>query len=255
MTPEEIADDAIACAGAGAAIVHIHVRDENGASVHRRDLYERAIGPIRDKLPDLVVCATTSSRVDPAMSARMTVLELDPAVRPDMASLTLGSFNFPKVASVNPPDAIEALLRRMEEQGVRPELEAFEAGMCTYANALMERGLLKAPLYCNILLGSLGSAPAFVDELSRLIQRLPPRTTWAAAGIGVFQRPMVMVAAAMGGNVRTGLEDNPRAFDGKPATNVGAVEFARAAAELAGRRLATPAEVRRRLGLPLRSKA
>src|SRR3954447_10555582 len=92
LTPEEIAADAIACAEAGASVVHLHVRDEDGNPVHRRDLYERAIGPIRDNVPDLVVCVTTSSRVDPDPRNRMIGLDLDAELRPDFGSLTLGSF-------------------------------------------------------------------------------------------------------------------------------------------------------------------
>ena len=115
LTPEEIAADAIACAEAGASVVHLHVRDEDGQPVHRRDLYERAIGPIRDKVPDLIVCVTTSSRVDPDPRSRMIGLDLDPELRPELGSLTLGSFNFPRTISANPPDQIVALLERMGE--------------------------------------------------------------------------------------------------------------------------------------------
>ncbi len=94
LPPEEIAADAIACADAGASVVHLHVRDEDGQPVHRHDLYERAIGPIRDKVPELVICVTTSSRVGPDPEHRMIGLGLDPELRPDFGSLTLGSFSF-----------------------------------------------------------------------------------------------------------------------------------------------------------------
>jgi 3-keto-5-aminohexanoate cleavage enzyme len=253
LTPEEIAADAVACARAGASIVHVHVRDEAGRPSHRRDLYERAIGPIREQVPDLIVCVTTSGRVDPDVEARMNGLDLDPP--PDMASLTLGSFNFRDSLSPNPPQVIEALLRRCQERGVRPELEVFELGMVNTAHMLMERGLIGEPSYVNILLGSPGAAPAFVGHLAAIVDRLPPGAVWAGAGIGVFQRPIVAAAAAMGGNVRTGLEDAPRSIDGQPSTNVAAVEHAVRAAELVGRRVATPPETRARLGLPARVPA
>jgi uncharacterized protein (DUF849 family) len=249
LTPEEIAADAIACAEAGAAVVHIHVRDEAGGPVHRRDLYERAIAPIRERAPELVLCVTTSSRVDPDPAARTIGLELEPALRPEMASLTLGSFNFPRTVSANPPATIVALLERMAELGVRPELEVFEPGMVNTLHALAERGLIPDPPVVNVLLGSMGSSPAFVGDLARIVERLPGGTEWAAAGIGVFQRSMTIAAAIMDGNVRTGLEDNPRG-DGEGAWgNVEAVRLAAEAARLAGRRLATPAEARRRFGL------
>ncbi|MCZ7525896.1 MAG: 3-keto-5-aminohexanoate cleavage protein [Acidimicrobiia bacterium] len=252
MVPEEIVEDAVACARAGAACVHVHVRDDDGRPTHRRDLYEKVIGAIRDQAPELVVCMTTSARVDPDPRARMTALDLDDELLPDMASCTLGSFNFPRTVSHNPPEVIEALLRRMAERGVRPELEVFELGMANYTHVLQERGLLEPPLYVNVLLGSLGAAPAFVGDLARIVERLPAGSVWSAAGIGVFQRPMVMAAIAMGGNVRTGLEDAPRDLRGEPTSNVAAVEHAVAAARLAGRGIATPAQARERLGLPPR---
>lgn len=249
VTPEEIAADAIACGEAGASVVHIHVRDEEGAPTHRRDLYERAIAPIRERAPELIVCVTTSSRVDPDPAARMTALELDHDLRPEMASLTLGSFNFPRSVSVNPPETIVALLERMAELGVRPEFEIFELGMVNTLHTLAERGLVPEPPVVNVLLGSLGSAPAFVGDLERIAERLPDGAEWAAAGIGAFQRPMTIAAAIMDGNVRTGLEDNPRG-DGSPGWgNVDAVRLAAGAARLAGREVASPAEARARFGL------
>jgi uncharacterized protein (DUF849 family) len=251
LSPEEIADDAVRCADAGAAAIHLHVRDEDGAPVHRRDLYERAIGPIRDKRPELIICATTSSRVNSDLDARMTALELEPPLRPDMASLTLGSFNFPRVPSVNPPSEILALLARMTELGIVPELEVFELGMINTLWSLAERELIPSPPVVNILLGSMGSAPAFVSDLGHMVERLPRDAEWAAAGIGIYQRPMVIAAAIMGGNVRTGLEDNPT----EPVerwSNVACVELTVKAAELAGRPVATTSEARVRFGLPSR---
>lgn len=249
ITPEEIAADAIACAEAGASVVHVHVRDESGAPTNRRDLYERAIGPIREQAPELVVCVTTSSRVDPDPAARMIGLAIDGALRPDMASLTLGSFNFPKTISANPPATIVALLERMAELGIRPEFEVFELGMVNTLHVLAERGLVPDPPVVNILLGSLGSAPAFMGDLARIVERLPHGAEWAAAGIGIYQRPMTIAGAVMDGNVRTGLEDNPKGDGPSPWSNVDGVRVAAAAAALAGRVVASPAETRARFGL------
>lgn len=252
LTPDETVADILACAAVGASMFHIHVRDEDGKPTHQAHLYEEIIGRVRDVDPTLVLICTTSGRVDPDPAARMTALELEPALRPDMASLTIGSFNFPRVLSYNPPDTVAALLGRMAEQGVRPELEAFELGMVQMVHVLLERGQIELPGYINLLLGSVGSAPAFVGDLARMVERLPDGVEWGAAGIGVFQRSMILTAAAMGGNVRTGLEDSPRDIDGTPSSNVAAVERAVAAAALAGRAVATPAEARVRLGLPER---
>jgi uncharacterized protein (DUF849 family) len=249
LTPEEIAADVLACADAGATVFHLHMRDEQGEPVHRRDLYERTIGPIRDARPDLVLGVTTSSRVDPDLSARLIGLDLEPLLRPDLASLSLGSFNFPRVVSNNPPDQIRALLQRMGEAGILPELEVFELGMINTLWALRHEGLIPDPAIVNILLGSMGSAPAFVGDLGQIVQRLPPGSEWAAAGIGIYQRPMTIAAAIMDGNVRTGLEDNPRGDGGSAWSNVNAVQLAVEAATLAGRTIATAQEARARFGL------
>lgn len=249
LTPAEIVADGLACAKAGASVLHIHVRDEDGAPTHRRDLYEAVFGGLRDARPDVVLCATTSSRVDPDLAARMIGMEFEPPLRPDLASLTLGSFNFPKRPSVNPPDQIRALLDRMAELGIRPELEVFELGMVNTLHALIDEGRIPDPPIVNILLGSLGSLPAFVGDLARVVERLPHGSEWAAAGIGRFQRSMVIAGAIMDGNVRTGLEDDP-AGDGTPEwSNVTAVRLAVQAAELTGRTVATTAEARVRFGL------
>jgi 3-keto-5-aminohexanoate cleavage enzyme len=250
LTPAEIVADALACIDAGASVLHVHVRDEDGAPTHRRDLYEQVFGPLRDARPDVILCATTSSRVDPSPAARTLGLDLDPALRPDLGSLTLGSFNFPRSPSINPPDAIRWLLERMQELCIRPELEIFELGMVNTLHVLAEQGLIPDPPIANILLGSNGSLPAFVGDLARVVERLPAGTEWAAAGIGRFQRPMTIAAAVMDGNIRTGLEDNPLGDGSDGWSNASAVRAAVAAAELAGRTVATPAQARVRFGLP-----
>jgi uncharacterized protein (DUF849 family) len=150
--------------------------------------------------------------------------------------------------SYNPPEIIEALLARMKERGVKPELEVFELGMVNTARVLIKRGLLEQTPYFNILMGSMGAAPAFVGDLARIVDQLPEGAEWAAAGIGKFQRTMIVAGAAMGGNVRTGLEDSPRP-EGRPGSNVEAVRHAVAAARLVGREVATPEQTRARLGL------
>ena len=249
MSPAEIVADVLACADLGATVFHLHMRDEHGVPVHDRDRYERTLGGIRDARPDLVLGVTTSSRVAPDLSMRVVGLEVDPALRPDFASLSLGSFNFPRTVSVNPPDQIRALLERMGELGIRPELEVFELGMVNTLWSLLDAGLIPDPPVVNLLLGSLGSAPAFVGDLATMVSRLPPGSEWAAAGIGRYQRPMVIAAAIMDGNVRTGLEDDPRGDGTRGWSNASAVRLAVEAAALAGRRTATAQETRLRLGV------
>jgi 3-keto-5-aminohexanoate cleavage enzyme len=251
VTPEQIVEDAVACIDAGAAIVHLHARRPDESPAWERDAYAAFIPAIRELRPEAVLCVSTSGRDVAELERRADVLDLDGDAKPDMASLTLGSLNFRREASVNAPDTIVALAERMAARGIRPELEIFDSGMAYLANELLDRGVLEAPLYANLLLGSVNTAPATAGELAHLVAALPPDTTWAAGGIGAFQLPMNAIALFMGGHVRTGLEDNP-AMDPdrrRPATNAGLVTRIAELARIADRRVATPAEVRERLGL------
>jgi uncharacterized protein (DUF849 family) len=248
---DEIVADAVACVDAGAAIVHLHARAADGAPEWRREAYAEIIAGIRAHRPETVVCVSTSGRAHGELERRADVLGLEGDVRPDMASLTLGSLNFRDGPSVNAPATIEALATMMRERGIKPELELFDIGMAYYARHLLERAILEPPLYANLLLGSIGSAPAHAATLTQLVDALPDQTIWAAAGLSVLQLPMNALAVFMGGHVRTGLEDNPyydqRSRD--PATNVGLVERIGRIASLAGRELASPADVRSALDL------
>jgi uncharacterized protein (DUF849 family) len=251
VTAEQIVESAVACVDAGASILHLHARDADEAPEWRREAYEVFIPAIREARPDAVICVTTSGRDVAELARRADVLDLEGAARPDMASLTLGSLNFRTTASVNAPDTIVALAERMASRGIRPELEIFDTGMAYLASELLDRGVLQPPLYANLLLGSVNTAPATNRALANLVDALPPGTTWAAGGIGPFQLPMNAMAVFMGGHVRTGLEDNPTydAARTQPATNEGLVARVAELARIAGRRLAAPAEVRERLAL------
>ena len=251
VTAAQIVESAIACVDAGAAILHLHARDADEAPEWRREAYEAFIPAIREARPDTVICVTTSGRDVEDLDRRADVLELEGAARPDMASLTLGSLNFRTTASVNAPDMIVALAERMASRGIRPELEIFDTGMAYLASELLDRGVLRGPLYANLILGSVNTAPATNRALANLVDALPAGTTWAAGGIGPFQLPMNALAVFTGGHVRTGLEDNPT-YDAErtqPATNEGLVARVAELARIAGRRLATPGEVRERLAL------
>jgi 3-oxoadipate:acetyl-CoA acetyltransferase len=251
LSAEEIVDDAERCFHAGAAIVHLHARDDAGRPEWRRDAYAEIIAEVRQRCPGIVVCATTSGREVAEVDRRGDVLLLEGHARPDMASLTLGSLNFHSGPSVNAIATIEELTRRMVANGIRPELELFDLGMAHLAHRLVERGLLEPPLYANLLLGFPNGAPADARSLVALVDALPRGTAWALAGFGAYQQPANALAVAMGGHVRTGLEDNPYLdhVTRAPATNRELVERAVSLAEAAGRRVATPDEARAMLGL------
>jgi uncharacterized protein (DUF849 family) len=176
---------------------------------------------------------------------------LEGKARPDMGSLTLGSLNFSKQASTNPPDDILYLLDAMNERGIKPELEIFDLGMVDYLSRLVAEGRVRAPMYANILLGNRGTADATALNLAFVVSRLPADCTWAACGIGRHQFPMNMLAVAMGGHVRVGLEDNIFLDNEtkKLGSNVEMVERVVAAARAQGREPMKACEVRKLLGL------
>jgi 3-keto-5-aminohexanoate cleavage enzyme len=255
ISAEEIAADAAACAAEGASIFHLHARDETGAPTYRAEMYQEVLTRVREACPDSILCVSTSGRHFKTFEQRSEVLEIDGPAKPEMASLTLGSLNFPKQASVNEPGMITRLANRMRERGIVPELELFDLGMLDYAKYLIEKRVLAGPHYFNLLLGSLGTLNATPLHLALLTNALPAGSTWAAAGIGRFQFAMNSLAIVTGGHVRVGLEDNLYLDRDKrhPATNVALVKRLCALARAAERHVATPAEAREIIGLPSRS--
>ena len=209
---------------------------------------------VRERCPDVIVCVSTSGRTFGELEQRAAVLDLEGDLKPELASLTLGSLNFPQQASVNEPSMIRDLAERMRNRGIVPEIEIFDLGMVDYARHLLDREILHPPLYANILLGNLGTLAATPFNLAAAVQALPAGTTWAAAGIGRFQLAVNSLAIAMGGHVRVGLEDNLWLDTEKtrPADNLALVERVVGLAQAAERETATPAQAREMLGLPRR---
>jgi len=251
VTTEEIAEDCLRCCKAGASILHIHARDEEGKPTYRAEVYRDIISRVRKRCPEVIICVTTSGRVYTAFEQRAEVLDLDGDVKPDMASLTLGSHNFPRQASMNEPTMIRALAERMQERGIVPELEIFDWGMIDFAKYLIDRQVLREPFYFNLLLGSLGTVSATPYHLAAMVRSLPAGSVWAGAGIGRFQFYVNSMAITMGGHVRVGLEDNLHFDAGKerPATNEGLVKRLVQVAQAVGREVATPREAREIIGL------
>jgi uncharacterized protein (DUF849 family) len=251
----EILDDVARCRELGVSIVHVHARDERGVPTHRSDYFAPIVEGIRRIGPDLIVCVTCSGRFVDRLDQRAEVLELSGDAKPDMASLTLGSNNFRRQASVNPPEVIEGLAERMSQQGIKPELEVFEPGMVAFGKHLVARGLIEEPCYVNILLGNPGTSPLGAASLAAFLALVPDDWTWALAGIGRHQLRANALALAAGGHVRVGLEDNLW-FDGgrrELATNASLVERIARLADLLERPLARPASAREMLGLGART--
>ncbi|MGZ4289002.1 MAG: 3-keto-5-aminohexanoate cleavage protein [Gaiellaceae bacterium] len=255
VTPDEIAEDARRCVDAGAAIVHLHARDEDGRPTYRKEVYAEIIQAVRERSPEVIVCVSTSGRTFKTLEERADVLELEGDVKPELASLTLGSLNFPQQASVTDPQMIRDLAERMNQRGIVPELEVFDFGMADYAKFLLERDVLRRPLVFNLLLGSLGTLSATAVNLATLAASLPEGSTWAGAGIGRFQFFVNSLAIAMGGHVRVGLEDNLwlDAEKERPASNRELVDRLAQLARALERKIATPDQARSMIGLPART--
>jgi uncharacterized protein (DUF849 family) len=252
VSPAAVIEDTCHALERGAAIVHLHARDEQEKPSHQAGIYERMILGIRGHFPDAIICVSCSWRDFPEFERCGEVLELTGAARPDLASLTLTSLDFPTGTSRNAPDMVIALGEKMVTRGIKPELECFDFGMINAANTLIGKGLLgEPPYYFNLLLGSRYSVPATARHLSNMIEDLPSRSVWSAAGIGLFQLPMNTLAIAMGGHCCVGLEDNLYyGFDRTElATNLGLVDRIARLAETFGRPLAAPARARELLGL------
>jgi len=252
ITAERIVDTVAACATLGASIVHLHVRHADGSpSCDPRD-FEAVLGPLR-AMPEtrgLVMCATTSGRHGQTLDQRTAVLELPADLRPDMASLTLGSVNFATGASINLPDDIRRLTDRMNDAGVKPELEVFDLGMIEFAKVLIREGRLKPPYYVNLLLGNISGLQATPLHLGTALAALPDGAIISTGGIGRHQLTATTLGAVSCDGVRIGLEDNLWADANRtPATNEGAVQRIRDLCVTLGRPVATAVETRAKLGL------
>lgn len=215
MTPHvpisvrEIVDNVLEAADIGITMVHLHARNpETGKATCKSEVYADIISGVRKYDPDLVICVSLSGRTSGKFKERVEPLTLDGNLKPDMGSLTLSSVNFNKQASMNPPDLIRALVRKMNERNILPELEAFDVGMINYARYLEKKELLNPPHYFNLILGNIACAQADLLHSGIMIRDLPPDSFWSLGGIGDYQLMMNSVAIAADGGVRVGLEDN-----------------------------------------------
>jgi 3-keto-5-aminohexanoate cleavage enzyme len=246
-TPEEIAAAAIACREAGAAIVHIHVRDDEERVTCHPARYARARELVEAAGSDVIINMSTGGGAGTTTDEeRMAPV----ALSPEIASFDCGSVNFGERVFINSPQFLDELARRMTAHRVLPEIECFEPGHVWNALRLIDDGKIAPPYWFQFVLGVRGGSPPTVKQLLHMVEMLPAGAHWSVCGIGRAQLPLGMAAMAMGGHVRTGLEDNLWYRKGELATNEQLVaRIARLAGEL-GRPVATPAQVRALLGLP-----
>jgi uncharacterized protein (DUF849 family) len=256
ITPEEIIAGALEAHSLGASIVHLHARGLDGVPTWDPGVYREIFSALRSLAPELILCATTSGRLFNEPEKRAAVLWLEEPCRPDMASLTLGSLNFPGSVSANSVSDILYLLDMMHDSGVKPEFEVFDLGMVDFLHVLMKKRKWISIPYVNILLGNMATAAADEDNLRYLVSRLPQDTVWAGAGIGKMQARVITWALALSGHVRVGLEDNIYSdhVAKTPTSNKYLIERVVEQAAVLGRQLLTPNAARVLLGLCERDK-
>ena len=256
-TPDEIAAEARRSVEAGASIVHIHARQDDGRPAYDVDTYARIDAAVRRECPDVIINYSTGA-VGVGREERVAHIA---ALRPDMAALNMGSMNYAIYSAknkafyhdhvfANPFSDIIYFLEAMTGAGTRPEMECFDTGHIHNATPLIDMGLLRPPYQFSLIMGVLGGIPGTTRHLVQQVDNLPAGAHWQVIGIGARQWPLVAAAITLGGNVRVGLEDNLYVAPGQLARSNGEL-VARAAelVRLVGGEVATVGEAREILGL------
>lgn len=248
ITETEIAESAIAAHKAGAAIVHIHVRNDEGKVTCDPARYAKVRNLIRASGSDVIINMSTGGGAGQTTDEQ----RMEPvSLKPEIASFDCGSLNFGKTIFVNSPVFLDELARRMVENNVLPEIECFEPGHVANAIRLIDEGKLKPPYWFQVVLNVRGGSPGTVKQMLNMVEMLPVGSLWSVCAIGRAQLPIDLAAMAMGGHVRTGLEDNIYYHKGQLAeSNAQLVaRLVRISHEI-GRPVATAVEARQMLGLP-----
>lgn len=269
VTPEQIANACVEAAEAGAAIVHVHVRDpETGKAGRSLDCYREVVERVRSQPVDVIVNLTCGmggelhlDQEDPRIvtadtdlvSAYERMAHVD-ELRPEICTIDCGSMNFGQHVVINRNSDLRKMASYAQEWGVKPELEVFDMGQIGLALNLVDQGLIDGDPMFQFCLDISGGAPADAHSIIAMRNMLPPSAVWAAFGIGSQEMPMVAQAVLLGGNVRVGLEDNLYLEKGVLATNGTLVERARRIIELLGARILTPTEARGKLGIDISRK-
>jgi len=265
ITPENIARECLEAASAGAAVVHIHVRNpETGEPSMELDQYREVFERIREKNEDVLINLTTGvgaqfdpGEVEPAIGAETSNFQLPEArvrhiqeLRPDICSLDIGTLNFPFTVFINTGDHVEKIAQYAREIGVKPELEVFDLGHVRQAADIVAREKVDQPPLFQLCMGVRWGAPATIDALLAMQRTLPENAVWAAFGVSHHQRPVAAMATLLGGNVRVGLEDNVYLERGVLAPgNAALVEQGVAIINALGQNVASPDRAREIYGI------
>jgi 3-keto-5-aminohexanoate cleavage enzyme len=261
-TAEEIAEEARRSADAGASIVHIHARKDDGGPAWDVESFGRIDTELRKRCPDLIVNYSTGA-VGLSREERIGHIS---ALEPDMAALNIGSMNYAIYSAknktfyhdhvfANPFGDIRFFLEHMNAAGTRPELECFDTGHINNAWPLIDMGVLRPPYQFSLIMGVLGGIPASTRNLIHQVDALPPGAHWQVIGIGLRQWPLVAAAISIGGNIRVGLEDNLYVAEGQLARSNGElVAKAGSLVRLLGGEVASVAEAREILQLRMKNE-
>jgi 3-keto-5-aminohexanoate cleavage enzyme len=248
ITPREVADEAARCREAGAAVIHLHVRNEDGSNTQSSDRFAEVISAVRAKT-DCIVQPSTGGAVGMSLAERAGPL----ACKPEMATLNCGSLNFGNDVFVNTRPEIRDMAARIRASGAVPELECYEVGHVDEALGLFKEGLIGQPLHFQFVLGVPGGIGAREEVVRFMKSLVPDHATWGVAAVGRFQQPMTELAMRLGGHARVGLEDN--IYLSKGVLSEGSAPLVARAAAYArsiGRTPADPARARTLLGLAAR---
>lgn len=249
ITPDEQAQSSYECMQAGASIIHLHVRDAQGKPSQNVEDFRKSITAIRKKCgPDLIIQISTGGAVGEAIENRARPLSL----KPEMASLNIGSLNFGDDVFINAPKDVEGMAREIYKNSIIPEIEVYEMGHLESAYTLLKKGILKLPFHVQFVLGVPGGMSGEPENLEHLIRYFnkhkTPECSWGVAGVGRYQLPIATQAIGLGGHVRVGFEDNIFYSKGVLAhSNAQLVERIAGLAKEKGREIATPAQARKML--------
>ena len=267
ITPEQIAEASIDAAKAGAAIAHIHVRDpDTGAPSRDLGLYREVVDRIRSSDTDVVINLTTGMGGDLFLGPDTAPLDFDEAtdcvgqvermqhveqLLPEICSLDCGSFNYPdgNYVYISSTNMLRIGAERLQEIGVKPELETFDLGHIWFAKQMIEDGLINSPPLFQICLNVRWAAQALPRNFQTMLDNLPEGANWSAFALGALEMPMVAQSALLGGHARVGLEDNLYLDRGVLATNAQLVERARNILELIGCKIQSPEQARETFNL------
>ncbi|OPJ55537.1 3-keto-5-aminohexanoate cleavage enzyme [Alkalithermobacter paradoxus] len=246
-TVEEIGREAESAYKAGASIIHLHVRNDDGTPTQDINRFEECIKEIRRRCPDVIIQPSTGGAVGMSNEERIQPIYL----KPEMATLDCGTCNFGgDEIFINTENTIKEFGEKMISLGVKPELEVFDKGMIDMAIRLHNKGYIKAPMHYNFVLGVNGGISATIRDLTFMAGSIPSGSTFTVSGIGKSQFQMAALSIAMGGHVRVGFEDNVYISKGVLAKSNGELveKVVRIAKEI-GREIASPDEARKILQL------